>query len=182
MARKTKSQAEETRQRLLMAALDVFCEKGYSRTTLMDVAQRIGMTRGAVYWHFASKENLVATLLREMQKREEELVRRKVPDQTCRRFMYLITMQMERSVELLDAIAKEMGPIQRWPFARMRDALGNAQRNGEIRPEVSVDEVVDALRGLWMGVIEGFMLGVSRRKPWRAVDLGFRAVINEVRA
>ena len=56
MARKTKEEAAETRTNVLMAALDLFAEKGYSRTTLGGIAKRIGMTRGAVYWHFDNKE------------------------------------------------------------------------------------------------------------------------------
>ncbi|MBU4603719.1 MAG: TetR family transcriptional regulator, partial [Proteobacteria bacterium] len=52
MARKTNEQAQETRRKILAGALNVFSEKGFSRSTLGDIAKRIGMTRGAVYWHF----------------------------------------------------------------------------------------------------------------------------------
>ena len=54
MARRIKEEAEQTRARILASALDLFSSKGYSRTTLTDVASRLGMTKGAVYWHFAS--------------------------------------------------------------------------------------------------------------------------------
>lgn len=54
MPRRTKEEAEATRESVLRAALDLFSEKGYSRTTLNDIAKRIGMSRGAVYWHFVN--------------------------------------------------------------------------------------------------------------------------------
>jgi TetR/AcrR family acrAB operon transcriptional repressor len=63
MARKTKEEAEETRLRILTAAEDVFSRQGIATSTLHDIARRAGVTRGAVYWHFADKEALLATLL-----------------------------------------------------------------------------------------------------------------------
>jgi TetR/AcrR family transcriptional regulator, acrAB operon repressor len=58
MVRKTKVEALETRNRILDAAEQVFFEKGVSRTSLADIAQAAGVTRGAIYWHFAHKSEL----------------------------------------------------------------------------------------------------------------------------
>jgi AcrR family transcriptional regulator len=63
MARKTKEEAEQTRLRILTAAEAVFCRQGVAASSLHDIARRAGVTRGAVYWHFANKEALLATLL-----------------------------------------------------------------------------------------------------------------------
>ena len=58
MARKTKEEAERTRQQIIDAARRVFHECGVSRTSLEKVAEAAGVTRGAVYWHFANKADL----------------------------------------------------------------------------------------------------------------------------
>lgn len=58
MARKTKAEAELTRQQILDAALKVFHQRGVTRTTLDQIAKAAGVTRGAVYWHFANKTEL----------------------------------------------------------------------------------------------------------------------------
>ena len=58
MVRRTKEEAQETRTRILDAAEQVFSEKGVSRTSLADIAQTAGVTRGAIYWHFANKGEL----------------------------------------------------------------------------------------------------------------------------
>ena len=58
MARKTKAEAEQTRQEIITAARHVFHQCGVSRTSLEKVAQVAGVTRGAVYWHFANKAEL----------------------------------------------------------------------------------------------------------------------------
>ena len=58
MARKTKEAAERTRQQIIHAARQVFHECGVSRTSLESIARAAGVTRGAVYWHFANKADL----------------------------------------------------------------------------------------------------------------------------
>ncbi|CAB1370901.1 TetR family transcriptional regulator [Denitratisoma oestradiolicum] len=58
MARKTKEEAEHTRDRIIDAAQRVFHDRGVSRSSLEKVAQAAGVTRGAVYWHFANKTEL----------------------------------------------------------------------------------------------------------------------------
>jgi len=58
MVRRTKEEALETRNRILDAAEHVFFEKGVSHTSLADIAQHAGVTRGAIYWHFANKGDL----------------------------------------------------------------------------------------------------------------------------
>ena len=65
MARKTKEEANNTRKRILRSALDLFVKKGYAHTTFNDIASRLGFTKGAVYWHFKSKADLLAAILNE---------------------------------------------------------------------------------------------------------------------
>lgn len=63
MVRKTKEEAIETRNQLLDAAEAVFYKKGYSQTTLMDIAKHVGMTRGAIYWHFKNKVDIFEAMV-----------------------------------------------------------------------------------------------------------------------
>jgi TetR/AcrR family acrAB operon transcriptional repressor len=63
--RRTKEDAAQTRAQLLEAALHCFQEKGYVGTTLDDIAQQAGTTRGAIHWHFGNKAQLFNTLVRE---------------------------------------------------------------------------------------------------------------------
>ncbi|HID9461540.1 TPA: multidrug efflux transporter transcriptional repressor AcrR [Proteus mirabilis] len=58
MARKTKRQAQETRQQIIDAALRLFTAQGVSATSLSDIATEAGVTRGAIYWHFKNKVDL----------------------------------------------------------------------------------------------------------------------------
>ena len=58
MARRTKEEAQATRERLLDAAEVIFRDRGVTRTSLAEIATAAGMTRGAVYWHFKDKADL----------------------------------------------------------------------------------------------------------------------------
>ena len=62
MARRTKEDACATRNSLLDAAEQVFYEQGVARASLNEIAQRAGATRGAVYWHFKDKADLLGAL------------------------------------------------------------------------------------------------------------------------
>jgi TetR/AcrR family acrAB operon transcriptional repressor len=58
MVRCTKEEAQETRNRILDAAENVFHSKGVVQTSLADVAKAAEVTRGAIYWHFKNKTDL----------------------------------------------------------------------------------------------------------------------------
>jgi TetR/AcrR family acrAB operon transcriptional repressor len=74
MARRTKAEAEATREALLDAAEEVFFEHGVARTSLEQIARHAGLTRGAVYWHFKGKADLLQGLLDRVRMPFEELL------------------------------------------------------------------------------------------------------------
>jgi len=76
MARRTRKEALETRDRILDAAERVFSRRGVSRTSLDDVARAAGVTRGAIYWHFKDKADLFGAMLGRVTLPMEEMVQR----------------------------------------------------------------------------------------------------------
>jgi TetR/AcrR family acrAB operon transcriptional repressor len=79
MVRKTKEEALETRERLLDASGRVFCAKGVTNTSLAEIAEAAGVTRGAIYWHFKNKTDLIEALW----KRTEMPVDESWSDECC---------------------------------------------------------------------------------------------------
>lgn len=73
MARRTKAEAEATREALLDAAEEVFYEHGVARTSLEQIARHAGMTRGALYWHFKDKADLFMALINRVRMPFEEI-------------------------------------------------------------------------------------------------------------
>jgi AcrR family transcriptional regulator len=58
---------EDAKRRIIEAAMDVIAERGCDQMTIDDVAKKLGVTKGAVYWYFKSKEELVAAVLKKFQ-------------------------------------------------------------------------------------------------------------------
>jgi AcrR family transcriptional regulator len=56
------AQPMSTRDRILDAALDLFNEKGFDKTSLREIAEQIGVTKAALYYHFASKGDILMAL------------------------------------------------------------------------------------------------------------------------
>jgi AcrR family transcriptional regulator len=52
----------DTRERILDVALDLFIEQGYDKTTLRQIAEPLGFTQAAIYYHFAAKEDILVAL------------------------------------------------------------------------------------------------------------------------
>jgi len=67
MSKKSQSkrevQARATQKRILMAAADLFARQGYHKTTIIDIAQAVNLTSGAVFHHFPSKETLLEAVV-----------------------------------------------------------------------------------------------------------------------
>ncbi len=74
--RRTKEEAEITRQEIVKAGLRAFANKGYAAARLEDVAEEAGVTRGAIYWHFENKEDLYIQLMEQTLERYKRQVHR----------------------------------------------------------------------------------------------------------
>jgi AcrR family transcriptional regulator len=58
----TETEPTSTRERILNVALDLFIEKGFDKTSLREIAEQLGVTKAALYYHFASKEDILMAL------------------------------------------------------------------------------------------------------------------------
>jgi len=62
-------QSQETANRILHQAMRIFLEKGYHGTSIDDITRAAKLTKGALYWHFRSKEDLLKTIIEEYEGR-----------------------------------------------------------------------------------------------------------------
>jgi AcrR family transcriptional regulator len=61
-ASRSDEESGSTRERILDIALDLFIEHGYDRTSIRDIAERLGTTKAALYYHFKSKADILLEL------------------------------------------------------------------------------------------------------------------------
>jgi TetR/AcrR family transcriptional repressor of mexAB-oprM operon len=72
--RRTKEDADKTRNAILLSAENLFFEKGVAHTSLEQIAKHAGVTRGAIYWHFKDKSHLFHAMLSQVQLPPEQFV------------------------------------------------------------------------------------------------------------
>jgi len=91
-------EAVSTRTRILDVALDLFVEKGFDGTSLREIAERLGLTKAAIYYHFASKDDILMALHMRLHEFGKEALKRMVGEP--------VTVQLWGS--LLDEILGQM--------------------------------------------------------------------------
>lgn len=201
MARKTKEDTEQTRQAILDSALQTFYEKGFSRTTFDEIAKRINLTKGAVYWHFRNKTDLISALIKQKISEQDRnypetmseslsdlrdaVINRAVSiekDADFRRFLFFIIYRMEWSVAIFERVWAEIGELCELPEKRLYDALIRIQKNGEIKPDVDIAVLQEVLIYLWKGIIDSYISGRKTNMNLSAmIASGFDSVINGIR-
>lgn len=67
-------QAPSTRERIQQIALDLFGEQGYDKTSLREIAERLDVTKAALYYHFKSKEAILESVLEDYLTEVDDLV------------------------------------------------------------------------------------------------------------
>ncbi|MDQ2066006.1 TetR family transcriptional regulator [Xinfangfangia sp. CPCC 101601] len=71
--RRSKDDAEKTRMSILLAAEDLFSRQGVANTSLDQIARKAGVTRGAIYWHFKDKTEVLQALRVKFRPPQDEL-------------------------------------------------------------------------------------------------------------
>lgn len=205
MVRKTKEEAEQTRNAILDAALDIFCTKGYARTTFDDIAGKINLTKGAVYWHFKNKPELLIEVikknfyenhcrikefandvksledLRDVQVKIAQMV---VEDANYRRFLYFTRFHMEWSEGIVKTVGNAIRSIRDIPLKELTDLLVSFQKKGEIKSDLDIEDLTLVLLSLWEGMLSKFLSGGAelRRFPEvvaKSFDLIIKSIKNE---
>ncbi|MFJ5529975.1 TetR/AcrR family transcriptional regulator [Streptomyces sp. NPDC093261] len=64
----------DTRQRIQDVALELFAEQGYEKTSLREIAERLEVTKAALYYHFKTKEEILVSIFEDMSRPMDELI------------------------------------------------------------------------------------------------------------
>jgi AcrR family transcriptional regulator len=157
--------AAETRDRLLLAAADVFAERGYDGTRVADIAAAAGVSNGALYSHFASKAELLVAALRTHGRRVLAEMFAADPSQSVTDLLLVIGRRLPRQREaceylLVEALVAarrddDVGRPMRAYIGERADWLADlmrvAQASDEIDPELSPDALAHFCLLLAMG-------------------------------
>jgi AcrR family transcriptional regulator len=67
-------QRTDTRAKIQQVAVELFTEHGYEGTSLREIAERLDVTKAALYYHFKSKEDIILSLVEDYQAQMDELI------------------------------------------------------------------------------------------------------------
>lgn len=176
MARRTKEEAEQTRKAIALAALEVFCEKGYSKATFDEIAKRINLTKGAVYWHFRNKADILTAIIRKAFEITRKEIEQRIPTKVdsirviqqylkeeislirkskiFHQFLFFVIYQMEWSEAILNKVSSEIKDIENFNGDFIKQALINAKESGEISADIDIEETRVIITCLWQGIIK----------------------------
>lgn len=154
--------AIRTRELILEAAGEVFAERGYDGATISDVYTRAGLTKGAFYFHFASKEELAEAILEvQVGSGAYPVVRRtlKLQELVDAGFVFGHRLMYDRMLQGSVGLSLERGAHQldrRRPFLAWVDhnlaALTEASEQGELYGYADLRATAELLVGAFSGI------------------------------
>ena len=198
MARKTKEDTEQTRQAILDTALQTFYEKGFSRTTFDEIAKRINLTKGAVYWHFKNKADVIAAIIKQRipeqdannnritsisELKERVMARTLVveKDKNIKDFLFFMIYRMEWSESVLDNVWGQIGELCEIPDNNLYEELKYLQQIGQIKKDTDITILRDILICFLRGCINRYISGTNNMNLCMVVSKGFDALMNSVK-
>jgi TetR/AcrR family transcriptional repressor of mexAB-oprM operon len=203
--RKTKEEAEKTRSAILLAAEELFLQKGVGHTTLDQIAKAAEVTRGAVYWHFENKAHLFHEMLNQVRLPPEQMAEllsadnhseplqtlrdicvdalvNLVHDGQKRRIMTILLFRCEFTDDLREAEDRHNAFVRQ--FIDLCEALfQRAAAQGHLHPSMTPRLAALTLHGLVIGLFSDYLRDPDLYKPVQEaaamVDAIFRGLARE---
>jgi TetR/AcrR family acrAB operon transcriptional repressor len=196
MARKTREEAMETRGRLLESALEIMIEKPFSKVSTIEIAEKIGLSKGAVYWHFKNKNDLLINLIESVCGAGEEESKANRAD--CASWdglrLYFhdeikkaiqgdrykrINMLMQRKVEWPEAVREKIFSIGKKRAETERKmvegVLEKLRQSGAIRGDVQTGELAAVITAIFHGLVISQFFGIFPMDVAKQIDFIFDA-------
>lgn len=179
MARKTKQDALETRSQLLDAAEKVFFEKGFSQTSLIDIADAANLTRGAIYWHFKNKIDLFDAMAERIRLPMEsltdacadkdepnplgrlrdfwiQLLKDTARNPRRRRVLTILLLKCELNADTRQLEIRRQTAYLEY-LQDIKKCLGNAVERGQLPKDLDIHRAAIANQALLMGLISNWL-------------------------
>ncbi|MEI6252188.1 MAG: TetR/AcrR family transcriptional regulator [Mycobacteriaceae bacterium] len=189
------ARAEATRRRIIDSAVELFDELGYGETGLADVLQHAGVSKGAFYYHFDSKEAVATAIIDEYRRRVKEAVHERTDPSApaleniiLATFTSAATIEADKTVRIGNQLLQALGQVssvasqvyREWTETFVK-GLATAIEAVGLRDGV---DAVEAAEAMWAGVLGCHLLSSAigddsharLARAWRAM---LRATVPE---
>ncbi|MDF5754566.1 TetR family transcriptional regulator [Spongiactinospora sp. TRM90649] len=169
MATRRMERTQESRRLLLTAAAGLFAEKGYRRTSFIDIADKAGISRGSIPWHFGNKLGLLEAVIDDQLQAVLGRFAEGRSDDPLDRVMAFVRLPAARLFITLLAEAVEAGSPIREHYARLHAALRHELRARIPAASLPAGTTPEAFAVVLVGAVIG--LHAQWRVAPEAVDL-----------
>jgi AcrR family transcriptional regulator len=199
--RRTKEDAAKTREEVLAAAAEIFYENGVSGSSLEKIAQRAGVTRGAIYWHFKDKAEVLTALHSEIRLPQEamvdyaiehghddplglieqgtiEVLQILVNDEHQQRVFAIMILGCEFTEHLSDA-AQRIMTANTEMFGKLQKLIEMADEQSSLAPLWTADSAARAIQCSMNGLLAEWL---RSGKSFPLVDIGERLIRSLIRS
>jgi AcrR family transcriptional regulator len=144
----------DTREKIRRVALELFAEQGYEKTSLREIADRLGVTKAALYYHFKTKEAIVTSLVDDFTSAVDEIIawgRTQPPTAATRREI------LRRYATLIAERPQSMMRFVQENQSTMKELSGGSGMHERMKTVASLladseSPLVDRLRG-WLAIV-----------------------------
>lgn len=170
-----------TREAILEEALKLFSEKGIKETTVRDIARAVGITEGAIYRHFESKEQIVYELFGRYSEELYERIAKVIEEYKDReeRFKEVVKTFLDFAFKNPDAFrylnifhylrGKEVKRFKKIPFALLKRIVLELEDSGllKVEPEYALALLTGTLERIFlyrsMGIVRGRISDIKEK-------------------
>lgn len=157
----------EIKNRILHAACEMFCEHGFSKATMEDLSQELGMSKKTLYQYFQSKEELLSYVLQMMRDETDEILRQHVEDDSVpfvvklKRCLKAVSTQINKQNKNFISDISKNAPAQwkemeKWKREKVRGEfkrlIQHGVESGVFRTGINVDLLVEMYAVLMQSV------------------------------
>lgn len=199
--RRTKEAALETRAKILESALDIFSEKNFSNASLTEIAANVGLTKGALYWHFRNKNDLLLRLFEEICRHGEDRVKnlfdapdssgklrryyknslaRLLKDDRNKKIHKIMTKRDEWPEDIQQSISQIIKDSMEREKLMMKNFVRKGQEEGRLRKDISAEALAVLISSIFHGLCVMQLSGMLPKEFPQYTDILFDAFEKEL--
>ena len=178
MSKRTHAEALQTKKSILAAAQKIFTERGFAKASLSDIAREANVTRGAIYWHFENKSELLAALMEEEATKvniyntlrqaveENKWALSHLTDEAASLFTSTLAATIEHAMisGVKSDVREKIIEMMQERFFVVSEALRAAVVQKQLPVDLDVDAAASFLCALVSGLIDHYRLGLMKNQ------------------
>ena len=202
--RRTKEEAMRTRRSIMESALDIFSEKNFANASVSEITSRIGLSKGAFYWHFKNKQDILVKIVEEfcagdctdtmggicgasqeagcctMRKYLKDVLVRLRSEERWKKLHELMIRRHEWPDDIRERVEQILQESMLRDIKKMEAYVEERQKTGQIRKSVSAHKVAVLMVSIFHGLGIAQLSGALPDEFTDCADILFDALGKEL--